>query len=380
MVIGYLLAVLSSIFNGSFVAFAKLQSVACVDLHPILFNFYVACGVAVSSCLAIPWVLLAGEGELHFVYEGAIGGVLFVGASSLSFVAAKNLGLSTGQGVWSGCAITVAFLWGVLGPHPIGKPLGSLPLSLLALLFLLMGVAGMVKCEPLGRALDWRRVVLDTEPLHGSSSGSSDALHGSSQRENGLLREDCALQPRAAHLDKGARVTGFCAAVGVGLFGGSILVPLTFLEDGIAALPSFGLGALVGGALLTAAFFAAALRRGEPPALELRSTLWAGLASGLVWNAGNLCQIVAMSIYAVPYGIAYPILQARLHAPEAAAPCTRGCSPIHQRLQPGCSLCLCGISPLAAGGARDLGNPRHLRLPRDRRAARDRRFLPVPRT
>ena len=74
MVIGYLLAVLSSIFNGSFVAFAKLQSVACVDLHPILFNFYVACGVAVSSCLAIPWVLLAGEGELHFVYEGAIGG------------------------------------------------------------------------------------------------------------------------------------------------------------------------------------------------------------------------------------------------------------------------------------------------------------------
>jgi hypothetical protein len=306
--VGYLLAVLSSVFNGSFVAFAKLQSVASVDLHPILFNFYVTCGVAASSCLAIPWVL-AGHGELRFVYEGAIGGFLFVGASSLSFVAAKNLGLSTGQGVWSGSAITVAFLWGVLGPHPIGQPLGSLPLSLLAMLFLLMGVAGMVKCQPLGRALDWRRLHDTEHPLHGGSSSDSDV--GSGVRENGSLTEDSALQPRTAHLAKSARVTGLCAAVGVGLFGGSILVPLAYLEDQIAALPSFGLGALVGGALLTAAFYAAALRRGEPPALELRSTLWAGLASGLVWNAGNFCQIVAMSVYALPYGIAYPILQAR---------------------------------------------------------------------
>ena len=29
----------------------------------------------------------------------------------------------------------------------------------------------------------------------------------------------------------GSRVTGLCAAVGVGLFGGSILVPLAYLED-----------------------------------------------------------------------------------------------------------------------------------------------------
>ena len=231
--VGYLLAVLSSVFNGSFVAFAKLQSVASVDLHPILFNFYVTCGVAASSCLAIPWVL-AGHGELRFVYEGAIGGFLFVGASSLSFVAAKNLGLSTGQGVWSGSAITVAFLWGVLGPHPIGQPLGSLPLSLLAMLLLLMGVAGMVKCQPLGRALDWRggKSLLDTEhPLHGGSSSDSDVGSGSGVRENGSLTEDCALQPRTAHIAKSARVTGLCAAVGVGLFGGSILVPLAYLED-----------------------------------------------------------------------------------------------------------------------------------------------------
>ena len=31
-----------------------------------------------------------------------------------------------------------------------------------------------------------------------------------------------------------------------------------------------------------------------------------------MWNAGNLCQIIAMGVYALPYGIAYPILQAAL--------------------------------------------------------------------
>ena len=316
MAVGYLLAVLSSVFNGSFVAFAKLQSVASVDLHPILFNFYVTCGVAASSCLVIPLVL-ARPGELRFVYQGAIGGCLFVGASSLSFVAAKNLGLSTGQGVWSGSAITVAFLWGVFGPPPIGQPLGSLPGSLLAMLLLLMGVAGMVKCQPLGRALVRRgwaheEAAPSTEPLHSGSSSDSDV--GSGARENGSLREDCALQPqlRAAHPAKSARATGLFAAVGVGLFGGSILVPLAYLDDQLAALPSFGLGALLGGALLTSTFYAGAHRRGEAPALELRSTLWAGLLSGLVWNAGNLCQIIAMGVYALPYGIAYPILQAAL--------------------------------------------------------------------
>ena len=73
-----------------------------------------------------------------------------------------------------------------------------------------------------------------------------------------------------------------------------------------------GLGALLGGALLTSAFYFYFASRGEAPALELRSTLWAGLLSGLVWNAGNLCQIIAMGVYALPYGIAYPILQAAL--------------------------------------------------------------------
>ena len=41
---------------------------------------------------------------------GVVAGLLFVGAISLSFVACVHVGLSTGQGVWGGSAILVAFL------------------------------------------------------------------------------------------------------------------------------------------------------------------------------------------------------------------------------------------------------------------------------
>merc|ERR1719198_2225592 len=48
------------------------------------------------------------------------------------------------------------------------------------------------------------------------------------------------------------------------------------------------------------------------PPLHLRATLWAGMCSGLVWNLGNLCSILAMEFADLPYGIAYPILQSAL--------------------------------------------------------------------
>ena len=37
-----------------------------------------------------------------------------------------------------------------------------------------------------------------------------------------------------------------------------------------------------------------------------------GVASGLVWNLGNVCQLLAQSVFSLPYGVAYPILQASL--------------------------------------------------------------------
>ena len=99
-------------------------------------------------------------------------------------------------------------------------------------------------------------------------------------------------------------------------------MPLGFLGKeykgvgALASLPSFGFGSLVGSGTLTGIWYAVVRsqqHQGQPPpSVGNCKTLFAGMASGLVWNLGNLCQIIAMSVYNVPYGVAYPILQAAL--------------------------------------------------------------------
>ena len=82
----------------------------------------------------------------------------------------------------------------------------------------------------------------------------------------------------------------------------------------IALMPSFGFGALLCALCFTGLwyFWVAFATNAPPPALHVRGTLWAGLCSGVVWNLGNVSSLLAMDVFGVPYGIAYPILQCAL--------------------------------------------------------------------
>ena len=326
--VGLILAVLSAVFNGSFAGFAKFESAALV--HPLVFNLYLSVGVQLSSFFVLPFMPLIHSPPL-FCPLGVLAGLLFVGASSLSFVAVSYIGLSTGQGVWGGTAILVAFLWGTLGPPPVSMTVNSWPLSIVACALLLAGVIGIVKCQAIGNKaaimLSGRGAL--TEPLAPAIISSEEAadvvvdpvnagaIDGNGSGDLGL--------PSSRGSKSGARVAGLVAALLVGVFGGSILVPSSFLVElqpeykglgALAFLPSFGFGSFMGSALLTCIWYATASslpQHGDARAvLGNCKTLLAGMASGLVWNLGNFCQLVAQQVYHVPYGVAYPILQAAL--------------------------------------------------------------------
>lgn len=346
---GYLFAMGSAVFNGSFVAFMKIPSVAKADLHPVLFNAYCSFGVFLSSWLVVPFFGLT-DAEFGFTWFGFLAGGLFVFAGSFSFIAASAIGLSTGQGVWGGVAIVVSFLWGTLGPAPISAPVQSLALSLLAILLLLAGVVGIVKCEAIGAilssALARRPSRTSTllavgpldAPLNSSTSSSeggdvapasarlhdSMALAGEESATGDGKPSNTSAAAAAAAASASKRVGGLAAAVTVGVFGGSILAPASFAGDeftgskALAFLPSFGIGALCVAAVTTAAWYAVVASRGAAPPLQLRGTLWAGTLSGATWNAGNLCSIVAINFCDVPFGVAYPILQVRRTQPSPA--------------------------------------------------------------
>jgi len=114
----------------------------------------------------------------------------------------------------------------------------------------------------------------------------------------------------------GERISGLGLAASVGLFGGSILVPLKFVPaelSGLPCVPSFGLGALVTGLLVTAIYWYLSLRPSGKASKVAGDTLGAGILSGAIWNAGNICSIVAQEPpFSLSYGIAYPILQCAL--------------------------------------------------------------------
>lgn len=280
--VALLLAVASSFFNGTFPACSRLP--AGPPLDPVLFNGLVCAGVFASSLL-VP--LLAGTPWL-FTAGGLFGGVLFVFAALFSFIAIPRAGLATAQAVWSCSAILVSFAWGAFGPAEIAAPVGDLSLSLVALLLLVAGALVIVNCDSIA------------EGVGGAKANEAAATDTTEAQDAGGL---------------GERATGILCALAVGLFGGSVLVPFKFVPPeaaGLNAVPSFGLGALLAGALVTAGYWRGVKGEADAPSIPTDALL-AGLASGAIWNAGNVCSIIAQSPpLSLPYGIAYPILQCAL--------------------------------------------------------------------
>ena len=84
-----------------------------------------------------------------------------------------------------------------------------------------------------------------------------------------------------------------------------MLAPLSFVPPeysglkGLGFIPSFGTGSLITGTLI---MLILRIVKG-PVKLACSQTLWAGLTSGTVWQAGNVCQVVAQSYYGLPYAI-----------------------------------------------------------------------------
>lgn len=288
--IGMLIAFLSCCFNGSFPVCARFQRGAPID--PVLFNGIACVGVFLSS---LPVALIAGR-EYSFTLGGLLGGSLFVFAALFSFLAIPLAGLAISQATWCCSAILVAFTWGAFGPSPIAQPMKSVELSFVALLLLIGGALIIVSCEPIAALFGGNRRVTDC--------ADSRELDQELEGGGGVSASQGPSASRTA--------TGILSALSVGLFGGSVLVPMKFVpqaDAGLGSVFSFGLGALLAGLLVTGGYwYGIAGHRGKPT-LPCDAVL-AGLASGAMWNAGNVCSIIAQGPpFNLAYGIAYPILQ-----------------------------------------------------------------------
>lgn len=124
----------------------------------------VRCSVTFSfsvSLLTMPFIEGAKYPTAAVVGWGMLAGGLFVCAVAFSFVSVQLVGLSIGQGIWSGSAVVVSFLWGVcvFGDQvEAGMAAGGL-------LLIVIGVLGIAMCADIAQwiALRSGAVVDDNE-------------------------------------------------------------------------------------------------------------------------------------------------------------------------------------------------------------------------
>jgi len=325
---GYLLALASAICNGSFAAAQKLPSVQKANPHPIIFNSFVCFGVVISSLVTMPFLPLLGT-ELKFNLLASLSGALFVGAILCSFLAIPHLGLAMAQGIWGGSALMVAFLWGVLGPSPIGAVPSSWTGSLLGVLLLMIGILGMVFHEPLaalccGKTNDdeFRQLPLvpssdNRSHEDGSYTGNNGNRAEEEQQRTSIINSSNS-KTIPAPRNSTNRLLGIVYALLTGVFGGSVNAPSTLTKiygtplNGIETLPSFGLGAMVVGLLVPLIYF----KLVDTKALELtggihfKTLCLPGLISGSVWNIGNICSVYANAD--ISFAVAQPLMQCAL--------------------------------------------------------------------
>jgi glucose uptake protein GlcU len=198
----------------------------------------------------------------------------------------------------------VSFVEGVL----LGQKLSHVPMCVLGLVILISGIVGLalVSGRESGR-----------EGNDADKFLAAEAQTPEDQVEAQTSEYQAPTKPSktSASSQQAQQVKGFMLAFCIGLLGGSIYVPLrwttlTGIDQVLYSVP-FGFGALLNAALLQAGHFVAHKGFGlfEPMGnWEFKRCVVPCLVSGVLWNGGNICSILAQL---PPLGLAvgYPLTQ-----------------------------------------------------------------------
>ena len=269
----------SAVANGSFIAPYKHPQLN--NVTPLVFQFYCACGVMLSSFLLIPFFPFNGHIQdddnvgTSFAFSGLgfLAGIIFVCAVALSFSAVELIGIALAQALWSGTAIVISYLWGVV---IFGDTPSNIALSATGILILVLGVIIIAYSERISDLIfvnNEESPLLEKLDIENTKSGDEDGVEFNHTRyRNGVV-----------------------FALLVGVFGGSILAPLNYVspeQSGLIFVPSFGIGAFASAlCIFCVTLF---VNRNPPLTLNWKWGLPLGILSGSIFQLSNIMSIVAI--------------------------------------------------------------------------------------
>jgi len=284
--IGYIGVVGAILFFGSFGVPLKSKRVQEANVDPVVFQCYYSITIFISS-----WIVLAWVEPFDFTYYGIIGACLWVPASILSIFAINHLGMSVAVGMWCGVTIVTSFVWGAVA-FPAENHINNLPLSILGLVLLVIGILGLS--------------LSNTERVKnfGKKKEAVDSINGTERISllNGEVVEEDKFKPRP--------IIGIACSIALGLMNGSIMVPLHYAPKdagGMIYVVSFGIGVICVTPVVGTLYF---LAMRKMPVWKVKETMIPGLITGLIWNIGNFCSIIATIHLGLTVG--FPLTQLAL--------------------------------------------------------------------
>jgi glucose uptake protein GlcU len=283
---------------GSFAVPMKAKSVQSVQLHPVVFQVYVSIGVFLSS---LPVLLLSSWSWDRFTCWAFLSAFMWSLSNMLCVKVVDLLGLSVGQGLWSGAVALVAFVDGLLQ----GQELGNTALACTGIALLILGIGGLAVSSGSNG---------DDSKLKDKDAKALEAYSRSFVDEGGM--ESTAASAESDRTSSAGRVVrGVILAFCIGLLAGSIFVPLNVFtdlkgKDQILYSVPFGVGAVISAlGFLVVHRGLLAVGSAAPLTWEPRICFLPGLVSGVLWNLGNICSILSM-LPPLGAAVGYPLTQA----------------------------------------------------------------------
>ena len=304
------MVVLSWVSFGSFAVPIKLKSTKTV--HPLVFQSYKSFWVLLSA----PVVLLWGTAPILTPW-GLLSGLFWVPAGVAAVYAVQHAGLAVAQGTWSALIVAVSFAEGLC----LGNGVSSLPLALTGCLLIAAGTTAMAVVSAPGKTARGEDDVVEGEDGRGGEEEERRKLLDAMPPRDDVDKTASLAAPASRWTDK---QRGLAAAVFNGVYGGSIMLPMTLMKRsgtnvvGIAFVLSFALGAAAVTVLLWLGLFlhhAVAARsvaggvRALPP-LQLRTMAVPGAAAGLLWATGNVASTYA--VIGLGQAVGYSAVQAAI--------------------------------------------------------------------
>lgn len=312
-----LVAVLATIFNGSYMVPFKLQRVQrATSAGPpslMVYQVYVMLGVLSSGIAAE----LALQGDFVVDPQGFLAAAIFLIAMVANFCALTdkpgNLGLALTQAICSAVNVLTAVFVGVV---VLGDRIESRLQLLAGMVVQVCGVMGVAFCKPI--AAQFKRCCGEWcvgRPATPDPTAGAHAACGIDVAETEKLASVTSDSFEAARAARRVSWICFLLCVVSGVTGGCMLLPMEFAGEehrGVRFAFSFSVG-MVGcssvclGVHLSVLYFRGRITTLRSLLAELvpREVLLPGVASGLCGNCGNV--LAAYAITHLGYAGAYPI-------------------------------------------------------------------------